>query len=69
MLYPIIYLQMYSETKHLAFEDAAALLTRFGFQPDDIAIALDHSSADVKLANKRMQPTSPESKSKKIKRG
>ena len=70
MLWPKLYLQMYAETKHLPFEDAAILLSRFGYQPEDIAIALNHSVLDVKRASKRVQPTSPASKSKiRSKRG
>jgi hypothetical protein len=39
---------MYSETKHLPFKDAVILLSRFGYQPEDIAIALNHSVSDIK---------------------
>ena len=61
MLYPKTYLQMYAETKHLPFEEAAVKLSQCGFSPDDIAIALNHSVADVKRATKRTATTTKKS--------
>ncbi len=55
MLYPQIYLQMFEATKPYQFDDAVSLLARFGFQPDDIAIALGANVSDVKRSNKRVQ--------------